>query len=249
MVTIQEVASKDGRFVLNFSAEGDRRFVLKAQPWHFKRDGVIFAVYDATGNPEDVDLGVMSIWAQVRGLPFELKTEAMGWQFGDQLGEVSAVSHCNKVIEDKFLRVRVEILLHEPIKSTVSFTPLGSQKEEEFEVNYEKLSQYCVCCGLVGHVSERFCGIPKDKRKAIYPNNLRVDAYWKEHGSTQRALNFGGLPRCDELPIIGTGRAGPSKALEGMVVEVASAVDGLEVSAKNASAAAGNPPGSLLRGP
>lgn len=29
-VTVQEVASVDGRFVLNFTAEGERRFVLKA---------------------------------------------------------------------------------------------------------------------------------------------------------------------------------------------------------------------------
>ena len=43
VVTIQEVASDNVRFFLNFAAEGDRWFVLKAQPRHFKRDGLIFA--------------------------------------------------------------------------------------------------------------------------------------------------------------------------------------------------------------
>uniref|UniRef100_A0A8R7QL15 DUF4283 domain-containing protein n=1 Tax=Triticum urartu TaxID=4572 RepID=A0A8R7QL15_TRIUA len=70
-VTVQDVAIKDGRFVLNFSAEEDRRFILKAQPWHHKRDGVIFTEFYGKGNPAEVDLGVMPIWVQVRDLDFE----------------------------------------------------------------------------------------------------------------------------------------------------------------------------------
>lgn len=185
VVTVQEVDSADGRFILNFSIEGDKRFVLNAQPWHFKRDGIIFAAFDGRGDPADVDLGVMAIWAQVRGLPFELKTEEMGWTLGEQIGEVIGVSSRNKVIVDKFLRVRVKILLHVPLRDTVAITPLGSSKELEFVVRYEKLPQYCKCYGLVGHTSERFCRIPKDNRRAIYSNNLRVDAYWKGQGVTQ----------------------------------------------------------------
>lgn len=168
-VTVQEVASQDGRFVLNFTAEGDRRFVLKAQPWHYKRDGIVFAEFDGKGDPAEIDLGVMPIWAQVRDIPFEIKTESMGWTLGDQLGEVVEVSHCNHVIVEKFLRVRVEILLHEPLKSYVEFTPLGSSKKVRYDVRYEKLPLYCECCGLVGHTSERFCSVPKENRVATYP--------------------------------------------------------------------------------
>lgn len=45
------------------------------------------------------------------------------------MGEVIAVSHRNKVMVEKFLRVRVEILLHEPLRHNVAFTPLGSKDE------------------------------------------------------------------------------------------------------------------------
>ncbi|KAE8818109.1 Isopenicillin N epimerase [Hordeum vulgare] len=64
-VIVQEVASDDGRFVLNFSAEEDRRFVLKARSWHYKRGGIIFVGIDGKGNPVEVDLGAMAIWVQV----------------------------------------------------------------------------------------------------------------------------------------------------------------------------------------
>lgn len=120
--------SDDGRFILNFSADVDRRFVLKAQPWHHKRDGIIFAEFDGKGNPAEVDLGAMAIWAQVRDLPFELKTEEVGLSLGDQISKVITVSHQNHLIVEKYLRVRVKIPLHEPLKSTVEFTPLGSKK-------------------------------------------------------------------------------------------------------------------------
>ncbi|KAI4987900.1 hypothetical protein ZWY2020_028658 [Hordeum vulgare] len=78
MVTIQEVASGDGRFILNFSTEEDWHFALKAQSWHFKRGGIIFVEFDDKGNPAEVNLGVMPISVQGHDLPFELKTESMG---------------------------------------------------------------------------------------------------------------------------------------------------------------------------
>lgn len=83
--------SDDGRFILNFTSESDRWFVLKAQPWHFNRDGLIFAEFDGNGDPVEVDLGVMTIWVQVRDLPYVLKTESIGWPLEDQLGEVLEV--------------------------------------------------------------------------------------------------------------------------------------------------------------
>lgn len=50
-VTVQDVASKDGRFVLNFTSEEDKLFVLMAEPWHYKRDDIIFAEFDGKGAP------------------------------------------------------------------------------------------------------------------------------------------------------------------------------------------------------
>ncbi|KAE8792350.1 hypothetical protein D1007_33137 [Hordeum vulgare] len=71
-------ANEDKRFVLNFSTEEDRRFVLKAQPWHYKRDKVIFAEFDDKGNPAEVDLGVMAIWVQNIGGCVVKVTRAVG---------------------------------------------------------------------------------------------------------------------------------------------------------------------------
>uniref|UniRef100_A0A453NYK4 Uncharacterized protein n=1 Tax=Aegilops tauschii subsp. strangulata TaxID=200361 RepID=A0A453NYK4_AEGTS len=97
----------------------------------------------------------MTIWVQVCDLPFEFKTESVGWSLEDQLGEVLEVSHSNHVIVEKYLRLRVKILLHEPLKCSVEITPLGSSKIFKYDVKYEKLPLYCECCGIVGHTSQR----------------------------------------------------------------------------------------------
>ncbi|XBI44412.1 hypothetical protein VPH35_109047 [Triticum aestivum] len=183
--------SAEGRFILNFSNDIDIRFVLNAQPWHHNRDGIIFTEFDGKGDPAEVDLGSMAIWAQVRDLPFELKTEDVGRSLGDQLGEVITVSHQDHLIVEKYLCVRVKIPLHEPIKSRVEFTPLGSKEKLRFDVCYEKLPSYCECCGLVGHMSKRFCRIPKESRITKFAKNLSVEAYWKGQTSSRRAMFTG----------------------------------------------------------
>lgn len=161
----QLVTSKDRRFVVSFTEEGDRQHVLVAGPWHFHNNAVIFADFDGQGNPAEVHLNSIRLWAQIHKLPFVLKTEEMGWTFGKKLGTVIAVSHRNKMILDEHLRIRVEHRVDTPLRKEVGFTPVGNNKEIMFEVKYEKLPNFCFYCGILGHTTERFCSIPKELRK------------------------------------------------------------------------------------
>lgn len=141
-VAPQRVASSDGCFVVKFRDQRDRDSVLHGQPWQFNKDGVIFAPFDGKGKPADINLGVMEIWAQIRGMDYELMTEKMGWSLGAKLGEVVEVSHRNGVIVDEYLRVRVKHPLHEPLRKHVSINPKGSFIEIRFDVKYKKLPNF-----------------------------------------------------------------------------------------------------------
>lgn len=87
-VTPQRIPSDDERFILNFEAEGDMLHVLRAGPWHYRNDAVIFAAFNGKGNACDVELDVIQVWAQIHGLPYELKSVEMGWELGKKLGKV-----------------------------------------------------------------------------------------------------------------------------------------------------------------
>ena len=77
------VTSDDDRFVITFSEGGDRHHVLHAGPWHFRNDAVILAAFDGDGNPADVRLDSIKLWAQIWGLQVPIKTVDMGYTLGD----------------------------------------------------------------------------------------------------------------------------------------------------------------------
>lgn len=207
-VTVQRVVSGDGRFILHFAREGDRLHVLRAGPWHYHNDGVIFAPFDGTGNASDVRLDSIRVWAQIQGLPYELKSEEMGRELGKKLVTVIAVAHKNKLIVDKHLRVRVDMPVHRPIKSYITATPTGTSNVLKYFVKYEKLPNFCFCCGLLGHTTEKFCSIPKEQRTAVFSSDIKALPIWKERslnssaqslGPVRRSLEFEGMLAPGEL--------------------------------------------------
>ncbi|XP_044361032.1 uncharacterized protein [Triticum aestivum] len=206
----QQVTSTDDRFIIKFSKEGDRQRVLRAGPWHYRNDALLIKDFDGVGDPVDVRLDSFNIWVQIHGLHVILKTEDMGWKLGKKLGTVLAVSNRNNLIVEEHLRVRVQHLVEKPLRKNVDITPKGSNKPILFEVKYEKLPNFCFCCGLVGHTTEKFCRMPKELRKAAYSADIRVPPYW---ASLWRHIDFGEMPVPD-----------------GVIAEVASTVKKLFVS-------------------
>lgn len=142
---------------------------------------------DGKVDPVDVCLDSFMIWVQIHGLPVPLKTEAMGWVLGEQLGEVKAVAHQNEQIIDEYLSVRVIHKVEEPLRKTVVITLLGSSEDISLNVKYEELPNVCLCCGMVGHMTAKHSGIPAAQRKADYSTDLKA-LVWG--GSVRRHLDF-----------------------------------------------------------
>lgn len=234
-VTPQRIQSDDGRFILNFEAEGDRLHVLRAGPWHYRNDAVIFAAFNGKGNACDVKLDVIQVWAQIHGLPYELKSVDMGWELGRKLGTVVAVAHKKKMIVDKHLRVRVDMPVLQPFKEYIITNPVGSTTIHKYPVKYEKLPNVCLCCGLLGHTTEKFCSIPKQVRAPAFSTDIKASPLWKKRysgasveplGPVRCSLNFEGMMAPVDLEREGDGVKMP----EVVIKAVASAVATLTVS-------------------
>ncbi|XBI21141.1 hypothetical protein VPH35_062294 [Triticum aestivum] len=220
----QRVDCKDGRFVITFSEEGDLKHVLRAGPWHFRNNVVLIAALEGMVDPVDVCLDSFLIWVQIHGLPVPLKTEAVGWVLGDQLGEVKAVAHQDNQIVGEHLRVRVLHKVAEPLRRNAAFIPFGSSEEISFNVKYEKLPNFCLCCGLVGHMMAKNCSIPAEHCKAVYSIEIKALSWG---GPVRRNLDFWGLPGAQEDEEDTENAKLPDK----MISVVATAVKNLTVAA------------------
>ncbi|KAI4999497.1 hypothetical protein ZWY2020_004086 [Hordeum vulgare] len=172
--------SDDGRFVITFSEDGDRHHVLHGGPWHFRNDDVILVAFDGDGNPADVRLYSIKLWAQIWGLLMPIKTVEMGYILGDKLGKVLTVAHRNKKIvdDDEYLRIQVEHLVDEPPRKAIDTTPVGSTIEISYDAKYEELPKNFLAWGLLGHSSARFYSIPMEIRKPAFSTDIKASTFW-----------------------------------------------------------------------
>ena len=166
---------------------------------------------------------------QIHGLPVPIKTVEMGWTLGEKLGIVITVSHKNKKIVDEYIRVRVEHRVDEPVRKFIDTTDVGGTNKIYFPVKYEKLPNFCLCCGVVGHTTAKFCGVPTELREKNFSIDLKASAHPKNlhtsGASTGRLLEYGSLsvaPGDEEV-------AGRSKLPEKEIKAVTKAVPKLTV--------------------
>ncbi|KAE8776807.1 hypothetical protein D1007_50498 [Hordeum vulgare] len=135
------------------SRRRDRLHVVQYGPWHYRNDAVLVAEFDGHGDPANVPLVSLKIWVQIHDLLISIKTEEMGWTLGAKLRTIVVMSHKNKKIIDKHLRVRVEQMADEPLRKYIDTTHVGSTNKILFDVKYENLPNFCLDGDIV-HVTE-----------------------------------------------------------------------------------------------
>lgn len=124
----------------------------------------------------------------------------------------------------------------------MGFTPVGSNNEIKFEVKYEKLLNFCFCCGILGHTTERFCSLPKELRKPNYSSDMQAPPQWRAvEGPVQRFLDFGGTSKGAEV-------MNKAKLSEKIISAVAEAVGSLFVAAASVLPPAGGMHKALAMG-
>jgi hypothetical protein len=119
--------------------------------------------YDVDVQPQDVVFDRLAIWARILALPNRLMNSQRGVEIAKPIGLVK------KVVSDAlgrcwggFMRVRVEIKVHEPLVRYVTVFSSKLQSTDMYQVQYEKLPYYCFSCGLLGH-SALSCATPAER--------------------------------------------------------------------------------------
>jgi hypothetical protein len=170
--TIESLQLADKRFVLEFSEEGDFEHVTKGGPWRYRGDAVLVRPLEKNEEPETVCFETMPIWAQFTGIPFYLLSKQLARKLG-QGSYITIDNYARGFLDDKILQARVDLPVARPLQRWITIEDGFSDEEVLVSVLYERLPNFCLFCGVIGH-QESSCDLPVAIRKKRYSNNLAV---------------------------------------------------------------------------
>lgn len=125
-------------------------------------------------------MNTTEIWAQVHQLPFGFMDAKVGALVGSHIVRMVRYDDENNYGPwRRFMRVRVEIALEEPLQQSLV---IEREQGEDIKLvlKYEKLGKFCFVCGAIGH-TENFCS---DK---LETSSASSEKKW---GAFLRAENF-----------------------------------------------------------
>ena len=176
---IREVGDHTLLFV--FETETDAKRVLDQEPWSFDKHLILLQRYDYSIPVKQLRFTKITFWVQIHGLPLRLLDPETAIELGETLGEVITDEAEKEMVGGDFVRVRVRIDVSKPL-SRGRRVVLDEETEIWISFKYEKLSNFCYCCGMVTH-DEREC----EKRLAEKEPHCQVQ---QEYGAWLRAIPF-----------------------------------------------------------
>lgn len=153
-------------FLFKFDTEEDKKRVLMGGPWHFDRALIVLTEPRGIGDIHKQVFTHISFWVQFHNVPIMCMHKEAIHKLGEKVGMVEEVDtdedgECIKA----FARVRISIDITTPLKKIIFLQPEGEMKIP-IAVLYEKLPDFCFCCGMLGHQYReclKYKGQPKEK--------------------------------------------------------------------------------------
>ncbi|KAL5783297.1 hypothetical protein ACOSP7_008326 [Xanthoceras sorbifolium] len=153
---------KENVFVFQFQNQADKRRVLTGGPWSF--DKCLIVLEEPLGDGKFLEMGFNNVpfWVQLHNVPLVCMTKEIGWALGNKIGQVTdidvgATGDCL----GRFLRVRVVIDVSKPLSRYLRMCLSEGDPDTVLLLRYERLTEYCFQCGVVGHVV-RECQLAHD---------------------------------------------------------------------------------------
>ena len=179
-------AIEENLFVFQFTCLGDWQKVMNEGPWFFRGNVVMLKEYDGITKPSTVNFKKLAMWVRIYDLPTAFRTENIGRQLGNKIGETLWVEPDDdtKGWRD-YLRIRINLDIEKPLTRVVYISKGKGEGRDVFRVKYEKLPKFCAVCGLLGHV-ESECGDGVHENKSIKYGEWLIaspEKKWKVKGN------------------------------------------------------------------
>uniref|UniRef100_A0ACD5WFR0 Uncharacterized protein n=1 Tax=Avena sativa TaxID=4498 RepID=A0ACD5WFR0_AVESA len=171
-----DLEAVEGRkyFILDFSEEGDMLHATRGGPWQFKGDAFLVEALAPGADPSSSLFTHVPMWVQFHGIPFYLLTKELARALGNRVGSTLMIdNNARGGIYEKFLRTRVQLPLYLALQRWIKLVDKITTEEVQVQIRYERLPNFCLFCGYIGHMEAR-CDLPAAKKKLNFSQELRV---------------------------------------------------------------------------
>ncbi|PPR92754.1 hypothetical protein GOBAR_AA27921 [Gossypium barbadense] len=145
------VALKEGVVIVKFGCLEDRSRILNLGPWLFDRSLFSMLPFEKGKGFELYDFRMSPFWLRIYNMPLEFMDRQMAIDVGNALGELVAIDWKDRFGGwTEFMRIKVKIDILKPLRRVVRIVD-KDRGERIGVIKYERLSDFCYICGLIGH--------------------------------------------------------------------------------------------------
>ncbi|KAH9735309.1 zinc knuckle protein [Citrus sinensis] len=153
-------------FIFKFASEGEKKRILHGGPWHFNNWLMVLTEPTGIGDIKQQTFTYTSFWVQIHNALIMCMDKDIMKEIGQKIGKVEEVE-TDETGEclGSFARVRISIDITQPLKERL-LLKLEDERRISLRVAYEKLPEFCFCCGLIGHQYKKcldYGGQPKEE--------------------------------------------------------------------------------------
>ncbi|KAK9200734.1 hypothetical protein WN944_015932 [Citrus x changshan-huyou] len=173
----------DNIFIFKFGNEVDKKRILAGGPWHFNQSLIVLKEPNGIGEITAQSFTHVSFWVQLKNVPIMCMEEEICTGIGELVGKVEEVD-TDKAGDcmGQIIRMRIWVDITQPLKK-ILFIETEEGRKIPVAVEYEKLPDFCYCCGCLGH-SYNEC--PK------YKGQPKKDL---DYGPWLKAMNWGDIAK------------------------------------------------------
>ena len=113
---LQIVDVGKGILQFKFSLEYQMKWVEKNGQWNFENNLLLLCRWRRGLSAMNISFSHSPFWVQIWGLPFELMSDEVGGELGNNIGRFIEVDRCAQSDQAKFMRIRVDLQLDKPLR-------------------------------------------------------------------------------------------------------------------------------------
>ncbi|XP_042964598.1 uncharacterized protein LOC122298810 [Carya illinoinensis] len=206
--------------LIEFDDECDKDRVIRDGPWSFDKHLVLVKEVEGHQQVHQIQFTEASFLVRLHDLPFIARNEYMGSLLGSKIGKVIEVDIVKgEVAWGEFLRVRVAMDISKPLLRG-KLVNIGLEKPVWIRFSYERLPNFCYCCGLLNH-SHSECVKWKDQQHSVgeegfpYGNWLRAGIQFTRRGHRREVAQESDKNKADaSVPLDSQNRKDGSSGLD-----------------------------------